>query len=147
MAKKKLEDNEAGKRYFILGKNASVFWDPKSRLKVTSSDPANPTPFEGALSNRVKLALHANHIVQVDEPEPKAEVVATKKAPEPPPADKKKIAEYSKEEMANLSDAELLALYKDEFEVTAKDEKAFSKKSREERIAFLTEEEEEEEDN
>lgn len=165
-------DNAVSKRYFILGAEASIFWDPTSQLKVLSRDAKSPDVHEGTVNSRIALAIKAGHIIEVDEPEPAGEEVkssskpaATSKPSKPSTSKSKKLGitededeeddedededneddekgldDLTKEELLAKTDVELLKLYKKEFEVTTKDEKAFKAKSHEEKVAFLKEE-------
>lgn len=74
------------KKYYILGKQASVFWDPSTKFKVVSHDQDEPHEFDGKISKTMAKAIQAGHIIEVNAPQ-KAEAVkktvAAKVTPKP----------------------------------------------------------------
>lgn len=134
MAKK----GEIKKRYFVLGKEASIFYDPKTELKVLSHDQKNPDVYEkGITTGMMQLALGAGHIVELDAPVAEAKKVSEKGADE-----EELNAEQTalKAKLDPMTDEELQNYYTENYsEVTDKDLKKFNKLTREARITFLIE--------
>jgi len=106
-------------RYFILGKEASIFFDPVVNFKVTTKDETAPEGYEGVPTKKMDVAVKHGHLVEVDGPEEtgKAGTVNLKK----------------------LNDAALVAYYKENFDVSDEDEKTFKALSKAEKIKFLEE--------
>lgn len=125
------------KRYFVLGKKASIFFDPVTRLKVTSTDTSEPDTSEAPLSRRTKMALEKGHIKELDGPTD---------APEKGAEDEKKSNELTVEALKTVkakdlgkahSAEEFMTFYKENYEVSEEDEKAFAKMNKTEKAKFL----------
>lgn len=109
------------KRYFVLGKEASIFYDSAIGMMVRSKDKDAPDTFEGSLSKKADTALKHGHIVEVDAPNASG-------------------SGSGKVNLKKMKDEELMAFYKENFQVTEEDEKTFKALSKAEKIKFLEEE-------
>ena len=105
----------------------SIFYDAGSGLIVTSKDANAPVAYEGPMTKKIEQALKNSHIVEVKAPKG-AKVQAAADASTTVP------------DFTAMTDEELLTYYKENWDVTAKDEKAFVKMTTEEKVAFLSEE-------
>jgi len=125
-------------RYFILGPSASVFWDPTSKLKVVSNDEANPDALHGNMTERIKLALKANHIQEVKgfkpvdkEESESGDKVETKK--------EKKVPVQN--DLTKMTKDQLISYYKENYETTEADITNFSAMKPKAMVQFLQDEE------
>jgi len=131
------------KRYFVLGKKASIFYDPSTRLKVTSSDKSKPAELEMLVSKRVKLALDKGHIIEIEGPQ-KGDTKDDEKEGNVKEITAEALKSASNEDLEKAhTKKEFLEFYKENYEVNEDDEKAFMKKTKEDMIVFLKEGEEE----
>lgn len=133
------------KRYFVLvvdpdpkkkDMGPSIFYDASSGLKVTSKDEANPDPkegFEGLLNKKIQAAIKNAHIKEVIAGKTKGKERDTSKTPPAPPATP---------DLSAMDDEQLLAYYKENWEVKKKDEEKFLAMSAEAKREFLSEDEE-----
>lgn len=136
---------KAKKRYFVLGKKASVFYDPFTGLKVTSQ--LKPASLEKPLSKRVQLALDNKHIIQVESGD---EIEVENKSQENESKGPKLTAEailgMDAETLdKNHTKKDFIEYYKENWEVDEDDIAKFSKMTNAKMIAFLKDEEEDEE--
>lgn len=120
------------KHYFILGKDASIFFDPKTECKVLSKDQSKPDEYTGVISPMMNLAIGAGHIVKLDAPVPKGKKAEEEEEDEEKPK--------TKEELLAMTDEALEAFYKENFQTSKKDLEKFGKLSHEEKVDFLIEE-------
>ncbi len=109
-------------KHFILGPKASVFHDASTGLLVTSQE--KPTAYAGSVSKRMEIAIQHGHIKEV---------------PAPAGADSAPKGATSDITLEEMDDKQLLAYYKENFDVTADDAKAFKAMSKEDKIKFLQE--------
>lgn len=139
-----------GKRYFILSTDKkkpdlgpSIFSDAASGLCIISKDPKNPVEFDGKETKKITQALRNGHIIELDGPKGKASKSKSKDEDEEDEDDetsKGTGSEGDKEvDLTKMTDAELLAHYKENWEVNKKDEDKFVKLTTEKKIEFLTE--------
>lgn len=136
-------------RYFILSKDASIFWDPSSKLKVVSSDEANPDAHDGQMTERIKIALKHNHIIEV-KLSGKKTVKALSKSQEDEvdkndDEDEGNDVELTDRKLTEMTQEELIKYYTDTFEVSTEDLAKFKKLKQKAMVKFLEEEAEEEE--
>lgn len=126
------------KMYFVLGKEASIFWDPKAQLKVMSKDQSAPDVWEGEMmTKQMELAVQHGHIIKLDAPAPKADKVADDDDDE---KDKPLFeGEATEEKLMALDDAQLEKYYQENFEVSKKDLKKFQELDKAARVKFLLE--------
>jgi len=115
-------------KYFILGPQSSVFWDPTTRTKIVSSDKDNPTEVK-KMSKRMELAIAQKHIVEVPSPLAKESV----------PADGKKNKGTNKKKLKDMTDAELAAYYEENFVVGEGDMEIFKAMDTKAKLKFLSE--------
>lgn len=153
------------KRYFVLGAKASVFYDPDSQLKVVSSDPKAPDEFDGKMTPRIEEAMRFNHIIEV-KPNGGGRVAPAEAGKEAPKETKKLVKTLSaaqakevedeqegedenednqdtgeKVDITKMDKDQLLAYYKENYDVSPADEEAFKKLKLKGMIKFLQEEE------
>jgi hypothetical protein len=122
------------KKYFVLVTDSdpkkkdlgpSIFYDASVALKIVSKDEAHPDPaegYDGIITKKMASAIKNGFIREVTQSKGKS------KATEPASA-----------EIADMDDAQLLAYYKENWEVKKKDEDAFLKMTTEEKREFLAE--------
>lgn len=107
-------------KYFVLGKDASIFNDASSQFTVTSTDKKNPNVFNGdEPSKRMAIAISHGHIVEVEAP-----------ASEPGPS----------KPLNKMTVEELTSYYQENYTVSDADLVAFKKLRKEEMVKFLEEE-------
>jgi hypothetical protein len=137
------------KRYFVLGKKASVFFDPVTRLKVTSTDTSKPDETDAPLSKRVKMALEAGHIKSLDGPTDAPETDTSEdKDDTPKELTVEALKSVKAKDLAKAhSGEEFMTFYKENYEVSEEDEKAFEKMNKTAKAKFLQDAEEEGEDD
>jgi len=118
------------KRYFKLGKKASSFMDPMTNLKLSG----NSVGFiEVKPTAKISRAITHGHIVEIKEDEyNKVKGVA---APAAGAGDPPSMAER----LSKLTADALTQYYKDNYEVSAEDVKAFNKMTKAEKVSFLLE--------
>jgi predicted house-cleaning noncanonical NTP pyrophosphatase (MazG superfamily) len=122
----------ANKRFFILGDNASIFFDPKSRLKVVTN---KPVPFEGKDTVRIETALKHGHIKELKADE-------MKKYLEQLDEDAQDTSNDSSEKtLEDMTKAELVGYFTDNFEYTDEQLDEFKAKKKAEMIEFIEAEE------
>lgn len=125
-------------RYFVLGKEASIFWDPTLKLKVVSRDQTNPTRAEiSKFSKRLDQALKNGHVIELKAPVPVPSTVQVEE-------EKNRVSKPKS--ITEMTDKELINHYKDNYQVSPKDLKAFKAMALEEKVKFLQEEDETESD-
>jgi hypothetical protein len=112
-------------KYIKLGPNAESFNDPYSELSLAKGEVVVLTP-KMEVSNRVRQGLSGGHLSIASERD--YEVFTGKIEPEEKETISSKFGSTAEE---------LLAFYKKTYEVTAKDVKAFNKKSLEGKVKYL----------
>lgn len=131
-------------KYYVLGGTASIFWDPVSKLKVVTTDESNPAELNGNVTDRIKQAVKAGHIVEVKGFKPKKEKeeivereteVETKKSSKPAPP-----VTPAKTDLTKMTKDELIAYYKNNYETTDEDIKNFSAMKPKAMVEFLQDE-------
>lgn len=129
-------------RYFILGPNASVFWDPTSKLKVVSSDENAPDALHGNMTDRIKLALKANHIQEIKSFKPKKEEETGEAASTEATIETKKETKKApkQSDLTKMTKDQLVAYYKENYETTDEDIKNFSAMKPKQMVQFLQDE-------
>lgn len=137
---------KVSKRYFILGPKASIFYCPKTTLKVLSTDKENPDVLEGVDSAAIKIALSNNHIQEIDAPVPASTGKAKAPADDEDEDDEEEEeeddatgTEETEESLSKMDDDQLLAYYEKNFEATAKDVKKFKALDKAAKVKFLLE--------
>lgn len=126
------------KRYFVLGKKASIFFDPVTRLKVTSTDTSKPDETEAPLSKRIKMALEAGHIKQLEGPTDAPQTENTEEDEKSKELTVEALKTVKAKDLGKAHSAEeFMAFYKENYEVSEEDEKAFAKMNKTEKAKFL----------
>ena len=138
--------------YLKLGKDASVFYDARTQVKIVNKQAIEYT---GPKTKRLALALKNGAIEEIKEAEylelkaefdrinaPKGKAAVKEAAPAPAPAaPQDEDLNEGDTNLHKMSDDQLLQYYKENFEVGPDEEAAFLKlKSKKAKIAFLTEE-------
>jgi hypothetical protein len=127
------------KKYFILNVDSdpkkrdmgpSIFYDPGADLKIISKDPNNPDPkegYEGLMTKKIQSAIKNGHIREITAKTKSTKGTAPAAAPDAPT------------DLEAMNDEQLLAYYREGWDVKKKDEEAFLKMSTEEKRTFLAE--------
>ena len=116
-------------KYYILGKDASVFWDPTTRTKIVSSDKSNPTEVTKPVSKRMALAIKHGHIVEVPAP------VAGETVQ---PVEDKKASKSKNKKPKDMDDEELKAYYLENYEVSDEEMAEFEAMDHKAKVKYLS---------
>jgi hypothetical protein len=124
------------KTYYKLGDKASSFFDPVLKLKLVGPDAvAALGPVQ--LTRRLKNALHFKHIVEATEKEYNSYIERSLHK-----ADIAKEPEVAGVDFSKMTKSQLVAFYKNNYEVTTDDVKLFQDKTKDQMVSELTELEE-----